>query len=57
MSVLYFWGKPITNGLFMQENKNIASISLEKVVEQVSCGEKHCVMVVDGEGYGFGDNS
>jgi alpha-tubulin suppressor-like RCC1 family protein len=57
MSSLYFWGKPITKGLFIQENQNIASISLEKVVEQVSSGEKHCVVVVDGEAYGFGDNS
>ena len=32
MSVLYFWGKPITKGLFTHEHRSIASIALEKAV-------------------------
>lgn len=57
MSTLYFWGKPITNHLFERDETNRNFLLLEKTIDQISCGEKHCVMVIEQTAFGFGDNS
>lgn len=57
MSSLYFWGKPITTRLFQNEGAGPSFAPFEKAIAQVSCGEKHCIMIAEGHAFGFGDNS
>lgn len=57
MSVLYFWGKPITKHLFQNNSKNQSVAVFDKRIDQISSGEKHCVILMDHQIFGFGDNS
>lgn len=57
MSSLYFWGKPITTRLFEKDSNGHRIITFEKSIQQISCGEKHCVMIVGEKVFGFGDSS
>lgn len=38
MSVLYFWGKPITNHVFQNNRKNQNLIVFDKKIDQISSG-------------------
>ena len=56
MSLLYYWGKPITKTFFqIQDGHQV--LSFPKSITQVSSGEKHCVVVLGDSVIGFGDAS
>ena len=56
MSLLYYWGKPITKSLFQHQDGHQV-LSFTKSITQVSSGEKHCVVVLGDSVIGFGDAS
>jgi alpha-tubulin suppressor-like RCC1 family protein len=57
MSLLYYWGKPITKTLFQRNGNDQNVVAFDKEITQLACGENHAIVVMDRNAYGFGDNS